>query len=106
MACRSRITDLRGMRPKAPLSSLIRRNCVRAARSRKRLSAHGDPLEELSRLIDFEGFRPTLVAALGYGDGAKGGRPPFDPVAMLKVLILAAQNNVSDARMEYLIRIG
>ena len=70
----------------------------------KRLSAHGDPLEELMRIIDFEVFRPTLVAALAYGDGAKGGRPPYDPVAMLKVLILAAQNNVSDARMEYLIR--
>jgi transposase len=70
----------------------------------KRLSAHGDPLEELGRIIDFEAFRPTLVAALAYGDGAKGGRPPYDPVAMLKVLILAAQNNVSDARMEYLIR--
>jgi hypothetical protein len=25
-----------------------------------------------------------LVAALAYGDGAKGGRPPYDPVAMLK----------------------
>jgi IS5 family transposase len=70
----------------------------------KRLSAHGDPLEELSRIIDFEVFRPTLVAALAYGNGAKGGRPPYDPVAMLKVLVLAAQNNVSDARMEYLIR--
>jgi len=70
----------------------------------KRLSAYGDPLEELSRIIDFEAFRPTLVAALAYGDGAKGGRPPYDPVAMLKALILAAQNNVSDARMEYLIR--
>ena len=43
----------------------------------KRLSAHGDPLEELSRIIDFGTFRPVLVAA---------------------------QNNVSDARMEYLIR--
>lgn len=70
----------------------------------KRLSVHGDPLEELSRIIDFEVFRPRLVSALAYGDGAKGGRPPYDPVAMLKVLILAAQNNVSDARMEYLIR--
>ncbi len=55
-------------------------------------------------MVDFEAFRPTLVAFLGYGDGAKGGRPRYDPVAMLKVLILAAQNNVSDARMEYLIR--
>lgn len=70
----------------------------------KLLSAYGDPLEELSRIIDFGAFRATLIAALAYGDGAKGGRPPYDPVAMLKVLILAAQNNVSDARMEYLIR--
>lgn len=70
----------------------------------KRLSADGDPLEELGGIIDFEVFRPTLVMALAYGDGAKGGRPPYDPVMMLKVLILAAQNNVSDARMEYLIR--
>lgn len=70
----------------------------------KRLSAHGDPLEELGGLIDFEGFRPILEGALGYSDGAKGGRPPYDPVAMFKVLILAAQNNVADARMEYLIR--
>lgn len=70
----------------------------------KRLSAHGDPLEELGRIIDFEAFRRVLVAALAYGDGAKGGRPPYDPVAMFKVLVLAAQNNVADARMEYLIR--
>jgi len=65
----------------------------------KRLSAYGDPLEELDRIIDFEAFRPTLAAALAHGDGSKGGRPPYDPVAMLKVLVLAAQNNVSDARI-------
>lgn len=70
----------------------------------KRLSAHGDPLEVLGRVVDFEAFRPTLDAALGYSDGARGGRPPYDPVTMLKVLVLAAQNNVADARMEYLIR--
>ena len=70
----------------------------------KRLSAHGDPLEVLGRVVDFEAFRSVLDAALGYSDGARGGRPPYDPVTMLKVLVLAAQNNVSDARMEYLIR--
>jgi transposase, IS5 family len=58
----------------------------------KRLSAHGDPLEELARVIDCEAFRPVLVAALADGDGSKGGRPPYDPVAMLKVLVLAAQH--------------
>src|SRR3546814_6385579 len=29
----------------------------------KRLSAYGDSLEELGRIIDFEAFRPTLRAA-------------------------------------------
>ena len=52
----------------------------------KRLSANGDPLEGLVRIIDFEAFRPTLVAALAYSEGTKGGRPPYDPVAMLTSL--------------------
>ena len=34
----------------------------------------------------------------------KGGRPPFDPVSMFKALILQAQHNLSDARMEFMIR--
>ena len=70
----------------------------------ERLSETGDPLEEMARIIDFEAFRPTVDLALRYSDGCKGGRPPYDPVAMFKVLILAAQNNVSDGRMEFLIR--
>ena len=70
----------------------------------ERLSDCGDPLEMMSRVVDFEVFRPALDKALAYGDGAKGGRPPYDPVAMFKVLILAAQKTVSDARMEFLIR--
>ena len=70
----------------------------------KRLSDCGDPLETMSGVVDFELFRPVLEKALAYGDGAKGGRPPYDPVAMFKVLILAAQNTVSDARTEFLIR--
>ena len=70
----------------------------------KRPSTDGDPLEELDRIVEFERFQPTLTEVLAYADGPKGGRPPYDPVAMLKVLILAAQNNVGDARMEYLIR--
>lgn len=53
-----------------------------------RLSAFGDPLEELARIVDFEVFRRALVAALADGDGANGGRSPYDPVEMLKVLIL------------------
>ena len=70
----------------------------------ERLSKDGDPLEVLDQTVDFEGFRETLVAGLGYGDGAKGGRPPFDPVSMFKALILQTQHNLSDARMEFVIR--
>jgi len=70
----------------------------------RRLSAAGDPLEELGRIVDFEAFRSVLDGALNYADGSKGGRPPYDAVAMFKVLILAARNNVSDERMEFLIR--
>ncbi len=70
----------------------------------ERLSEDGDPLEVLDETVDFEYFRVWLVEGLGYGDGSKGGRPPFDPVSMFKVLILQAQHNLSDAKMEFMIR--
>lgn len=70
----------------------------------ERLSRDGDPLEVLEATVDFEHFRGWLVEGLGYGDGSKGGRPPFDPVSMFKALILQAQHNLSDARMEFMIR--
>lgn len=46
----------------------------------EQLSKDGDPLEVLDGTVDFEYFRTWLVEGLGYGDGAKGVRPPFDPV--------------------------
>ncbi|PHP65103.1 IS5/IS1182 family transposase [Zhengella mangrovi] len=70
----------------------------------ERLSYYGFPLEVLAATVDFDYFRIWLVEGLGYGDGSKGGRPPFDPVAMFKVLILQAQHNLSAARMEFMIR--
>ncbi len=70
----------------------------------ERISKIGDPLEVLDATVDFEYFRGWLVEGLGYGDGAKGGRPPFDPVSMFKALILQAQHNLSDAKMEFMIR--
>ena len=70
----------------------------------ERLSQNGDPLEVLEKTVDFEHFRGWLVEGLGYGDGARGGRPPFDPVSMFKALILQAQHNLSDAKMEFMIR--
>ncbi len=70
----------------------------------RKLSSTGDPLEVLAEVVDFELFREALETALDYSDGSKGGRRAYDPVAMFKVLILAAQHTVSDERMEVLIR--
>jgi transposase, IS5 family len=42
----------------------------------KALSAAGDPLERLSKVVDFEVFRGELEAALSRLNQAKGGRPP------------------------------
>jgi len=70
----------------------------------ERISKNGDPLEILEATVDFEHFRGWLVEGVGYGDGARGGRPPFDPVSMFKALILQAQHNLSDAKMEFMIR--
>lgn len=67
------------------------------------LSENGDPLEILQKTVDFEFIRASLVEGLGYGDGAKGGQPPFGPVIMFEALILQAQRNLSDARMEFMI---
>jgi transposase, IS5 family len=69
----------------------------------RRLSDIGDQLEAFAAVVDFEMFRPDLVAALNYSDGARGGRPPFDPVLMFKILVIQAQNNLSDDRAEFLI---
>ena len=69
----------------------------------KRLSDLGDQLLAFAGAVDFEIFRADLVAALGYGDGAQGGRPPFDPVLMFKIMVIQAANNLSDERTEFLI---
>ena len=69
----------------------------------RRLSDLGDQLEAFRVVLDFEIFRPELDAALAYSDGARGGRPPFDPVMMFKILVIQATNNLSDERAEFLI---
>lgn len=69
----------------------------------QRLSDLGDQLEAYAAAVDFEIFRSPLEAALAYADGVKGGRPPYDAVMMFKILVIQAQNNLSDERTEFLI---
>jgi hypothetical protein len=68
------------------------------------LSAAGDPLGRLAAVIDFEVFRGPLVAALRRSTRGKGGRPPFDPVLMFKILVLQALYSLSDEATEFQIK--
>jgi transposase, IS5 family len=67
----------------------------------KALSVAGDPLERLSKVVDFGVFRDDLEAALVRSDRAKGGRPPYDAVMMFKVLVLQTLYTLSDDAAEY-----
>lgn len=55
----------------------------------------------LAAATDFEAFRHRLEKALKRSDGSKGGRPPYDPVLMFKVLVLQALYNLSDDQAEF-----
>ena len=54
--------------------------------------------------MDFEVFRGPLLAALRRGPRSKGGRPPFDPVLMFKILVLQTLYSLSDDATEFQIK--
>jgi len=69
-----------------------------------RLSEAGDPLEKLNAVVPWEVFRKPLAKALKRSDGSKGGRPPYDPVLMFKIMVLQALYTLSDDQAEFLLQ--
>jgi len=69
----------------------------------KRLSEMGDPLEKVTKHIDFETFRPTLEKTIipQNHNPKKGGRPRYDPILMFKILLLQDWYNISDHTIQY-----
>jgi IS5 family transposase len=57
---------------------------------------------KLRDVIPWESLRPLLEELTGYAtrDWAKGGKPPFDPVLMFKVLVLQKFHGLSDDATE------
>lgn len=57
---------------------------------------------KLRDIIPWENFRPLLEELTGYAtrDWSKGGKPPFDPVLMFKVLVLQKFHGLSDDATE------
>lgn len=66
-----------------------------------RLTELGDSLEILNRVIDWDIFREFLDLNFTKKDKTERGRPPFDRVMMLKILILQRIYNLSDDQMEF-----
>lgn len=66
-----------------------------------KLTQLGDPLEKLSKIVDFEVFRDILETNLSKSAKGKGGRNPYDYVLMFKILILQRYYNLSDDQIEY-----
>ena len=70
----------------------------------KDISKFDDPLERLSKVVDFEVFRKDLDKALSFSNQGKGGRPAYDAVLIFKMLVLQALYNLSDDQVEYQIK--
>src|SRR5262245_31872625 len=71
------------------------------------LSAMGDPLEAIDRLVPWESFRAEIEAVVLTPDQLKkssAGRKPFDAILMFRMLVLQALNNLSDEQVEYQVR--
>jgi len=64
-----------------------------------KLSALGNTLGEISSLIDWDAFRP-LLSDMYTNDEGKGGRPNYDVVFMIKLLVLQQWYGLSYLQLE------
>lgn len=68
------------------------------------LNAADHPLERYAALLNFKVLRGPLGAALRRSARGNGGQPTFDPVLMLKILVLQAPYSLSDEAIEVQIK--
>lgn len=66
--------------------------------SYSRIQKLGDRLEPIAHLLDWEAFRKILQPTQ---KTVEVGRPSYDPVLMLKMLVLQSWYGVSDEELEY-----
>lgn len=66
----------------------------------ERLEKLKSPLDGFDQFIDWEIYREMLSSLYTHNQG-KGGRPPYDPVMMFKVIFLQKIYTLSDDEMEF-----
>ena len=68
----------------------------------QKLSIIGNPLELISKVVDFEMFRNTLESKLlNTSKKSNAGAKPYDLVMMFKIMILQRYYGLSDTQIEY-----
>src|ERR1700686_1999972 len=71
------------------------------------ITAKGDPLEMIARVVPFESFRAEIEAAVLTPVNEKkssAGRQPIDVMVMFRMLVLQSLYNLSDEQVEYQVR--
>ena len=78
-----------------------------ADRRLEMLSAKGDPLEAIDKLMPWESFRADIEAVVLTPTAerkSKAGRKPIDAIVMFRMLVLQTLYNLSDEQIEYQVR--
>ena len=68
------------------------------------ISAKGDPLEMIDRVVPFESFRSEIEAVVltpAKDKKNNAGRKPTDVIVMFRMLVLQSLYNLSDEQVEY-----
>ena len=71
------------------------------------ISAKGDPLETIKKIVPWEAFRTDIEAVTETKREERksnAGRKPYDTILKFKIVVLQSLHNLSDEQTEYLIR--
>jgi hypothetical protein len=71
------------------------------------ISAKGDPLEAIKKVVPWEDFRADIEAVTETKPEQRkssAGRKPYDTILKFKIVVLQLLHNLSDEQTEYLIR--
>src|SRR5512134_3119296 len=71
------------------------------------ISAKGDPLETIKKIVRWEDFRAEIEAVAETKPEERksnAGRKPYDTILKFKIEVLQSLHNLSDEQTEYLIR--
>src|SRR5262245_4993957 len=71
------------------------------------ISAKGDPLETIKKIVRWEDFRAdieSVTATKPEERKSNAGRKPYDAILKFKIVVLQSLHNLSDEQTEYLIR--